>query len=436
MRTNRDKVFFIMSGFMIAAPQSGSGKTLLTLGILRAFRDNAWDVCPVKAGPDFLDPTFLELSSGAACINMDPWAMRPSLIKHLASCCEGTLIVEAMMGLFDGAADRRGSPADLASLLGLPVVLVIDCSRQSHSVAALVSGFINHRLDVEIAGVILNFVVSDRHETLLRQALESLTPVLGVLRRDESLVIPSRHLGLVRAEELSSDIIDSISSKVTSAVDIDALCSLQRIDSSTAYPPDLFPPLGQHISIARDSAFCFLYEHLLLSWREQGAEISFFSPLNDESPSPSSDVIFLPGGYPELHASRLSNATNFMNSLRRRSSDTYIYGECGGYMVLGEGLVDSSGVRHQMSGLLPLVTSFASPSRTLGYRRVELLSDCFLGGIGTEFYGHEFHYSTIVSESGASLFSASDARGETFEAGLCSGLVLGSYMHLVDIGGT
>ena len=433
-----------MNGFLVAAPHSGSGKTLVTLGILRSFRDLGWLVSPAKAGPDFLDPTFLELASGVPCMNLDPWAMRPTLLRHLASVSdEHCLVVEAMMGLFDAASDGHGSPADLASMLGLPVVLVVDCSRQSHSIAALVSGFLHYRPDVHIAGVILNFVVSDRHEAMLREALDSVTPVLGVLRRDESLTMPSRHLGLVRASELSPDIISRAASAVSASIDLTFLRSLTRTDTDTppptdtlTSPPTFVPPLGQRISVACDDAFSFLYTHLLSGWREQGAEIDFFSPLSDESPSSDCDAIFLPGGYPELHAAQLSAADNFAESLRRRSPDTVIYGECGGYMTLGEGLIDSSGVRHKMCGLLPLVTSFDVPCRTLGYRRLKLLCDCCLGSSGSLFLSHEFHYSSLTSESGDSLFSCTDTRGTTSEVGLRSGLVMGSYMHIVDIGGS
>mgnify|MGYP000459966113 CR=1 FL=1 len=194
-----------MNGFLVAAPHSGSGKTTVTLGLLRALRNRGVPLAPAKAGPDYIDPAFHEAASGESCINLDPWAMRPELLHALADSHAGDdrlLVVEGMMGLFDGAADGQGSAADLAVLLGLPVVFVVDCGRMAHSIAALVSGFTSFREDVEIAGVILNRVGSARHEAMLRDALDARgISVLGVVHRQEELHLPSRHLGLVQAGE-------------------------------------------------------------------------------------------------------------------------------------------------------------------------------------------------------------------------------------------
>lgn len=194
-----------MSGLLIAAPSSGAGKTTVTLGLLRALKRNGYAIAPGKAGPDYIDPAFHAAASGETCLNFDPWGMRSELLLANAAIHRfggKDLVIEAMMGLFDGAADGRGSAADLASILGLSVVLVVDCARASHSVAALVSGFANFRIDTRVVGVILNRVGSDRHERMLREALGGIRmPVMGVIRSDASLHLPERHLGLVQAGE-------------------------------------------------------------------------------------------------------------------------------------------------------------------------------------------------------------------------------------------
>lgn len=431
-----------MSGLMIAAPASGSGKTVVTLGLMRALRRRGVAVAPGKAGPDYIDPAFHAAASGASCFNFDPWAMRPDFLRSQAERCsmKGTLIIEAMMGLFDGAADGSGSAADLGALLSLAVVLVVDCGRTSQSVAALVTGFARFRPDVRVAGVILNRVGSDRHETMLRAAMaQTEIAVLGCLRSDPALALPERHLGLVQAAEHGAleVFIEHAADAVEKGIDLDTL--IQLAGQSAAASPSAavtgLLPLGQRIAVARDIAFAFSYPHLIESWRAQGAELSFFSPLADEAPRADADAVYLPGGYPELHAGRLAAAADFhAGMLAAAERGATIYGECGGYMVLGEGLIDASGARHGMLGLLPLVTSYAARKRHLGYRRLTSLAPDFFAG---NFTAHEFHYSSVVSEGAADrLFAAEDALGEPLgSVGLRRGAIAGSYMHLIDIAG-
>ncbi|QLF70603.1 cobyrinate a,c-diamide synthase [Peteryoungia desertarenae] len=428
-----------MSGLLIAAPASGSGKTVVTLGLMRALKRLGVKVAPGKAGPDYIDPAFHQAASGETYFNFDPWAMRRAFLRSQAAVhgADRLLLVEAMMGLFDGAADGTGSAADLAALLELPVVMVVDCGRMSQSVAALVSGYVHHRADVRVAGVILNRVGSERHEAMLRAALERIpVPVLGVIRSHSSLALPERHLGLVQAREHDAleTFIENAADVVTRSLDLQAILSLA--EGGPAFQdkavPSL-PPLGQHIAIARDEAFAFCYPHLVEGWRRQGAEISFFSPLANEAPNATADAIYLPGGYPELHAGRLTTAFGFQSGVKAAAEQgARIYGECGGYMVLGEGLIDATGLEHRMLGLLPLVTSFAQRKRHLGYRRLRpLANDLFEGGLT----GHEFHYSTVVSEGDSDrLFGATDALGEDLGAvGLRRGKISGSYMHVIDL---
>jgi len=430
-----------LKGVILAAPSSGSGKTVITLGMLRALKRRGVDVCAAKAGPDFIDPGFHSYAAGGSSVNLDPWAMSSERLRQLAlGQGSGFLVVEAMMGLFDGAVDGTGSAADLAQILGLPVILIVDCAKQSHSVAALVKGFKEFRQDIDVAGVILNKVGSQRHEHLLRDALSSLdVQIFGAVYRNDDLLMPERHLGLVQAVEMDQReaFFDNAADLISQSLDLDLLVSTGRSiglpkseDTVSAYK---IPPLGQFIAIARDAAFSFCYPHLIGDWKSAGANLSFFSPLADESPDNDCDAIYLPGGYPELHAGRLSTADNFLSSLTKNASKgTTIYGECGGYMVLGQGLTDAAGARHKMAGRLNLETSFEKRKLHLGYRRAKAANF----PLGERLNCHEFHYSTVLEEYGEPLFEVEDALGkELGNVGLRDGSVFGSYMHLIDSAG-
>lgn len=417
-------------GLILSAPASGSGKTTLTLGILRALRRRGVDVRSAKSGPDYIDPRFHAAASGAECLNLDAWAMTPDRLRNLAAG-HGTLLIEGAMGLFDGAPpDGKGATADLARHLGLPVVLILDTAKQSQSVAALAQGFARHRDDVRVVGVILNNTGSERHETMLRRALApSGLQVLGAIRRQSGLQHPSRHLGLVQAEERPDleEFLNRVGDVVEAGIDLDALLALAGEVSRGRAARRLQPP-AQRISVARDAAFAFAYPHILADWRAAGAEISLFSPLADDAPPPG-DLIFLPGGYPELHAHRLAANSGFLTGLRQAATTTAIYGECGGYMILGESLTDAAGTIHRMAGLLRLETSFQTRRLHLGYRHLEALGGPFAGRLN----GHEFHYATTTRAEGAPLFAARNAEAEDLPAmGLTDGLVSGSFAHVID----
>ncbi len=275
-----------------------------------------------KSGPDYIDPRFHEAACGAPCLNLDAWAMTPARIRSLAAG-EGLLLIEGAMGLFDGAPpDGKGATADLARILGLPVVLVVDAARMSHSIAPLVQGFASHDPDVRVAGVILNRVGSDRHRRMLRSrpAPRLACRYLGAIPRDEALALPSRHLGLVQAEEHDDldTFLDRAAEVVRRTVDLEAL---QRLASPfeaaslfTARPRARCRP--KRVAVARDAAFAFTYPHQIALWQHAGAMITYFSPLNDD-PVPEADLICLPGGYPELHAERLAGCKTFLASLRK-----------------------------------------------------------------------------------------------------------------------
>ncbi|HVH79895.1 MAG TPA: cobyrinate a,c-diamide synthase [Stellaceae bacterium] len=433
-------------GIILAAPASGSGKTLITAGLLRHLHRRGIKVAAAKVGPDYIDPTFHALASRAPCINLDSWAMRPATLAALVQDLEGStelVLCEGVMGLFDGSGPdgTAGSTAELARIAGWPVVLIVDASGQGASVAALVAGFAQYDRGVPLAGVILNRVASPRHQELLVQAIRRHLPglpVLGALRRDRNLALPARHLGLVPAAEIAGveALVENAAVRIAEELDIAGLVSLARPSRCDRPRSDWgLPPLGQRIAVARDDAFLFTYEATLAAWRRQGAELSFFSPLCDEPPRPDADSIYLPGGYPELHAARLAAAPNFMFGLRRAAgAGVSVYGECGGYMVLGEALTGADGVARRMAGLLPLETSFKQRRLHLGYRTARLLAPSPLGLEDARFRGHEFHYATIVAEGDAdALFAITDASGTDLgRSGLRSGSVFGSFIHLID----
>jgi cobyrinic acid a,c-diamide synthase len=432
-------------GLIIAAPASGQGKTVATLAIIRALTNYGLAVAAAKAGPDYIDPAFHAAAGGRPCFNLDPWAMRFETFAGAASRLgesASIIVCEGAMGLFDGAADGRGSTADIAAITGWPVVLVVDVRGQGASVAALLRGFAGHRKDVELAGVILNCVGSDRHADILTRSIRDSgldLPVLGCLPRDPALDLPERHLGLVQASEHPAldDFLDGAAEFVRKRIDLKALRRLARkaLDGRTDLAP--LAPIGQRIAVARDEAFAFSYASVLEGWRAAAAELSFFSPLADEAPAPYVDAIYLPGGYPELHAGRIAGNKRFMDGLRDAAArGGAVYGECGGYMVLGRALTDADGKAHEMTGLLPLETSFAERRRNLGYRTVTAAGDSPLGARGLYYTGHEFHYATIVAEGPADpLFTAADAMGADLgPAGLVAGRVAGSFIHLIDRG--
>ena len=417
-------------GLIVSAASSGSGKTTITLGILRALARQGTPVRAAKSGPDYIDPRFHEAACGARCLNLDAWAMSEERLRALAAG-DGLLIIEGAMGLFDGAPPRgKGATADLARVLGLPVVLVIDAAKMAQSVAPLVAGFARHDPDVRVAGVILNQVGSSRHEAVLRRALEPLgLPVFGAVHRQTGLTHPSRHLGLVQAAERQDldDYLDTVADAVSGQIDLAALMAIAA-PLPIAGTVKRMPPPAQRIAIARDQAFAFVYPHLLADWRAQGAELSYFSPLNDEAPAPA-DMVFLPGGYPELNAGPLAAAQKFHAGMHAAAETAMIYGECGGFMVLGKSLTDAHGMAHEMLGLLRVETSFAKPRLHLGYRRLTPLGGPFSGLIN----GHEFHYATTLRADGAALFNACDAEGNTLAPmGLQDGRISGSFAHVID----
>lgn len=430
-------------GLIIAAPSSGSGKTLITLGLLRALSRHGVAIGSAKVGPDYIDPAFHAKATGRPCFNLDLWAMQKETLFHglgIISNQTSMIIAEGVMGLFDGAADGNGSTADLAAVTGWPVVLVVDARAQGASAAALVRGFVDHRQDITVAGVIFNKIGSDKHRTIIADAMAQTLPeisVLGFVPRVTDLALPSRHLGLVQARERNDlDVfIEMAADLIEKHVDCAALQTIGRTGTFDTTETSPVLPLGQRIAVADDVAFAFTYPHILSMWRDAGSEILPFSPLAGEPPAPDADAVYLPGGYPELHAGVIASCEPFLSGLRiAATGGKPVFGECGGYMVLGDGMIDAQGDRHAMAGLLRVETSFADRKLHLGYRLAITLCHSPLCKTGQKFAGHEFHYATTVSEGrGENLFETWDASGNALgSTGLRAGSVAGSFIHVID----
>jgi cobyrinic acid a,c-diamide synthase len=429
-------------GLVISAPASGAGKTTLTLALARAWRHRGLNVQCFKSGPDYIDPAFHAAATGRASVNVDSWAMDRAAIGHLVSrgADADIVLAEGSMGLFDGVAapgvSGTGATADIAEMLGWPVLLVIDPSGQAQTAAAIAAGLRDYRPGVRLAGVVLNRIASPRHEDLVRRALEDAgMAVFGALPRHAEINLPKRHLGLVQAEEQAEIgmLIDEAARFVAEHVDLDAvLMSAASWSPQPAATGFKVTPPGQRIGLARDAAFSFVYPHMLEAWRAAGAEIATFSPLADEAPDASADVCWLPGGYPELHAGRIAANARFRAGLRTFAETRPVHGECGGYMVLGAALTDADGIRHEMTGLLGLETSFAKRRMHLGYRLATLATEMPGCRVGARLRGHEFHYSTILAQPDTPLAIVHDANGAVIaESGSRRGHATGTFFHLI-----
>jgi len=432
-------------GILVSAPRSGAGKTIVTLALLAAFRRRGLVVRAAKAGPDYIDPAFHAAATGHASVNLDTWAMPPRLVDRLmqeAANDADVIVIEGAMGLFDGLpgpAGRSGAAADLARRFGLPVLLVLDVSGQSQTAAAIVRGLGAYDPQVRLAGVVLNRVGSEWHRRLVTDAIAALdVPVLGSLPRDPSLALPERHLGLVQARE-RPDLhawIERLAATAERHIDVDQVLAKSAKLTGPHSPQEsvsALPPPGTRIALAADAAFTFVYPHVLDGWRNAGADVVRFSPLADEPPPDDCDCCWLPGGYPELHAGALAAAARFRAGLVRFAATRPVHGECGGYMVLGEALIDADGTRHAMAGLLGHVTSFADRRLHLGYREAQLLAACPIGPAGARVRGHEFHYATLLSgESDDPLVELRDGEGRPLgPTGGRRGNVTGTFFHAI-----
>lgn len=429
-----------MDGLILAATASGSGKTIIGLGVLAALKQQGVSVAAAKIGPDYIDPGFHSMALGdqQACVNLDAFAMGTGLLRRLATDGAADIrIIEGVMGVMDGGV---ASTAQVATRLSLPVVLILDVTGQGETAAVLAVG-IKQALSqqgVDLAGVIVNRCRSQRHKDIVAAALAAAgIAMLGCLPDSPNLVIPARHLGLQQAQELQAtgalaELVAAARDLVSQHIDLAGLLAVARPLSpavKTKQPPAV-PPLGSRIAIAHDAAFGFAYAHVLADWRRGGVAILPFSPLADEAPDKQADAVYLPGGYPELHLPHLAQQQRFMAGLRHAAKGgAWVYGECGGYMALGQAIIDKAGKQHSMAGLLDCVTDFSQPKLHLGYRRLKRLAAVPLPKLAR---GHEFHYTSTRHAVGDALFQAADKNGESLGAiGLCQGKVFGSYAHII-----
>jgi len=421
--------------FLIAAPHSGAGKTTVTLGIIRALRNNGLAVQSFKCGPDYLDPKLHTVASGITAINLDRFMMDDAHIRDLYNGYGNTaevLITEGVMGLFDGSVKMEGSSADLAGLLNIPVVLIVNAKAMAYSVAALLLGFKLMRTDIHIAGVIFNFVQHDSHYQLLKAAAEDVgITALGFLPKNEDMQIPSRHLGLKTGAEIDHEaIIEQAAKHIQKHIDLNELTRITAVpfvNSRAVQPTENLPFSGKSakakkILIARDEAFNFLYAENIRVLSSLG-EIAYFSPLKD-TVLPPADLIYLPGGYPELHLETLSANT----SLKKQLVSYYEHGgkflaECGGMMYLGQYIADGEGRQFPMTGILDIATGMQQKKLSLGYKRVDIE--------GTTLRGHEFHYSHFIDpplqEEGIQVWNA---KNEVLQTPVFkTEQLLASYLH-------
>jgi len=434
-----------MKGFLIAGSASGVGKTTVTLCLIAALRKLGLTVQAFKGGPDFLDTGHHTRFSGRRARNVDTWMLSHHdniEVVHDATRDADALIVEGMMGLFDGKSgeSEAGSSAEIAKLLKLPVILVVDASKSARSIAAVVLGFELFDPELPLAGVILNRVASDRHFLLLQTALEARcrSPLLGWLPRDESISIPERHLGLQSAaENRGGDLINELNAFATIAekhLDMERIASLQcGLNVQHTVHPRIAAKDPVRIGVARDAAFSFYYEDNLDLLQDSGAVLVPFSPIHDAELPPSLDALYFGGGYPELQAEKLSGNESMLAQVRVfASSKKPVYAECGGMIYLGESIVAQDGTKYGMTNLLPLKFEMTSKLVQFGYVTVEFLEDCLLGAAGSTVRGHSFHYSRLASAGslGRKYRVQYSLSGKEENEGFSVGNVLSSYIHL------
>jgi cobyrinic acid a,c-diamide synthase len=429
---------------VIAGTQSGVGKTTATLAILAALKARGRRVQAFKVGPDFIDPGHHSAVTGRPSRNLDGWMLGEAVNREIftrAAADADLSIIEGMMGLFDGSSPVNdiGSTAELSKQLDAPVLLVIDGSAMARSAAAMASGYAKFDPAIRVAGVLFNRVSSDGHYKLLKEAVEQETDVVavGYLRPDQAVTISDRHLGLVTAmEQATGELYGRLAKAAEETVDlnrIEALAGSCR-ELPEAVPHPTVRKLGRtvRIGIAQDLAFCFYYPDNLELLEEAGAELVQFSPLNDQM-LPDVDMLYLGGGYPELHGEALARNVTMRTAVRQFAErGGTIYAECGGMMYLAQAIHDFAGTSHEMVGLFSAEAVMQKSGLVLGYRTVECSQDCILGSFGITARGHEFHCSTLIPTGKLDYACAlRDARGEpTGLDGLVVGNVLALYAHL------
>lgn len=426
---------------MIAGTNSGVGKTSISIGLCRALSRRGLRVCAGKVGPDFLDPMHLAQATGRPCPNLDTYMMGPEYVRDLiaeAVQSSDLVIIEGVMGLFDGESPETsaGSSAEIARLLGAPILLVADASGQSRSFAATVHGFAKLEPELDLVGVLANRVGGVEHGKLLDRALgsASLPRLVGAIPKHALPTLASRHLGLCAPD--SAALSDALADAVERTLGLDEILRLARPYAgrlSLGSSPPVTSERRLQLAVAEDRAFGFIYADLRQKLIQLGVDWIPCSPLSDAAVPEGVDALFLPGGYPEEHAEELAANRAFLSSLAQFGTKRPIYAECGGLMLLGESLLDRGGTRHSFSGLLPLSTRMGERAARLGYAEVTLARRTLWGDAGASCRGHEFHYSSLEvtpPESLSRCYDVSYRRGGHQPEGYCRNRVLGSYVHL------
>jgi cobyrinic acid a,c-diamide synthase len=432
---------------VIAGTGSGVGKTSLALSLVRALSRRGLKVQPFKVGPDFLDPTYLTLAAKRTCYNLDSWMTSRDYVRDLFArkiADADIAVIEGAMGLFDGFSPTslEASTAEIALCLETPVLLTVNAHGTAGSIAPLVKGFAEFHKDVNVRGVVANRCGSDRHKEILQQALQhsGCPPLVGSIPEDAFPALPSRHLGLVTADQefLNVDLLDKLAEACTRNVDLDAILSIAKSASrlEVSSSPLVQKGAAIRLGIARDEAFHFYYPDNLEVLEQLGAELVCFSPIHDSALPDNLCGIYLGGGYPEEFAQLLSSNTNMIQSIRSfAATGRPIYAECGGLMYLGEKVVDRSGLSFSLSGLLPLNFVMQNKLKSLGYVEVTLMQDSLWGQSGQSLRGHEFHYSDVCEPKSDSFdfernYSLKSRSGKVRLEGYRKGNILAGYPHL------
>lgn len=425
---------------VVAATQSGGGKTTLVTGLLAALRAKGLTVQSFKVGPDYIDLGYHRMASGRAGHNLDTWLVPESRLTEIfARECAGAdvAVIEGVMGLYDGGRKGISSTASIAKALNAPVLLVIDAKSVGASAAATALGFRVYDEDVRLAGVLINRLGSETHEEMIRTAMAGIDmPVFGALRRNAALALPERHLGLTPVEENeAAETVRAIGVQVEARLDIARILELAR----SAPPLDYVS--GTHrdvktscrIGIARDDAFSFYYAASLAELEGCGAQLVPFSPLHDEG-IPDVDGLIIGGGFPEMFAAQLAANGSMRASIRTAAERGMpIYAECGGYMYLMSHLVDFAGTSHQMAGVFPGTARMTEKLQMVGYVDAVQAMGTVFGAAGLPLHGHEFHFSVEEADAGetARPFIFTKMRnGAQYPAGRIVQRTLGSYLHL------
>ena len=432
---------------VIAATQSGAGKTTLVTGLLAALRQRGLKVQSYKVGPDYIDTGFHALASGRPSHNLDTWLVPKQHLRTLfleTAADADIAVIEGVMGLYDGGRQGVSSTAEIAKALAAPVLLVIDAKSMGASAAAVALGFRDYDRDVELAGVLLNRLGSLTHEALIRTALADIgMPVYGAVRRDEGLVLPERHLGLTPTTETEAAAkVRDMGEMAAASLDLEAIRRLAAaarpldVEAEDALLPraeyDAQPGRGLRLGIARDEAFSFYYPTSLRVLERLGAVLVPFQPLHDEA-LPAVDGVLIGGGFPEMFAAQLAENASMRRSIRQAAEEGMpIYAECGGYMYLMEELVDFAGDAHAMCGVFSGRAVMQQRLQMVGYVTARLCQDGPLGAAGNVLHGHEFHFSREREPLAATRpFELTRLRnGAQYAAGQQYRRTLGSYLHI------